>query len=331
MNQSPDPTPQTAPAAPQRRFTVSRPEDIVAFVPLALKFIPERSVVMLTFSDSGASFHARVDLPTDADDLDDLVETLLRPARRHHVTSVVFVLYDDDSAVTDAVAWCLRDAFLDDGIDVIELLRVWGDHWFAVLPGHPPAHYRGVRFDLTAHPFTVQGVVDGHVVRRSREDVRASLDPVPAAVAAVEGVLAGAAPVPAGTLADLLQEHLAGQRSLSDHDLAAVALAVARPPGRDEAWAWLTRQQAPGCVELWSDAVRRLPDAVVASPAAVLAFAAWLAGDGALAWCAVERSQTVEPGNTLAALVADLLHSAASPETWGAIRAGVVDTADPAA
>src|SRR5690606_34574136 len=119
------------------------------------------------------------------DDVDELVETLLRPARRHRVSSVVFVLYGDDTAVSDAVAWSLRDAFLDDGLVVLDVLRVWEHRWFAVLPGHPQAHYRGVPFDLTVHPFTVQGVLDGHVTRASRDDVRASLDAVPSAVAAV--------------------------------------------------------------------------------------------------------------------------------------------------
>lgn len=303
----------------------------MAFVPLALRFVPEQSVVMLTFSDSGSSFHARVDLPADVDDLDELVETLLRPARRHQVSSVVFVLYDDETAMSDAVAWSLRDAFLDDGFVVLDVLRVWEDHWFAVLPGHPHAHYRGVPFDLRAHPFTVQGVVDGHVTRGSRAEVRASLDPVPSAVAAVAAAVATAEPLPPGALPDLLLDHLAGHTVMSDPELAAAAVTVAQPPGRDEAWGWLTREHAPRCVELWSDAVRRLPDSVVASPAAVLAFAAWLAGDGALAWCAVERSQAAEPDNSLATLVADLLHSATSPETWSSVRAGLAESSDPAA
>ena len=90
-------------------------------------------------------------------------------------------------------------------------------------------------------------------------------------------------------------------------ELAAAAVSVVSGPRRDEAWAWLDRARGTRAVALWSDAVRRLPDSHVAAPAAVLAFAAWLAGDGALAWCAVDRCRDVEPGHSLAHLVAGLL------------------------
>ena len=42
-------------------------------------------------------------------------------------------------------------------------------------------------------------------------------------------------------------------------------------------------------VDLWRDVVRRRPRELRAAPAALLGFAAWLAGNGALAWCAVDR------------------------------------------
>jgi hypothetical protein len=54
----------------------------------------------------------------------------------------------------------------------------------------------------------------------------------------------------------------------------------------------------------------------VASPAAVLGFSAWLAGHGALAWCAVDRSLRARPGHSLACLVSDLLDAALPPTRW---------------
>jgi hypothetical protein len=102
-----------------------------------------------------------------------------------------------------------------------------------------------------------------------------------------------------------------------------LALALRDPASRDEAWCGLTRDVARTHVELWSDVVRRVPDEVVAGPAAVLAVAAWLAGDGALAWCAIERCRAVEPDHTLARLVADLLDDACSPDLWEQVRAAL--------
>ena len=40
------------------------------------------------------------------------------------------------------------------------------------------------------------------------------------------------------------------------------------------------------------------------------------AGDGALAWCAVDRGREVDPDHSLAGLVADLLEGAVPPTAW---------------
>ena len=81
----------------------------------------------------------------------------------------------------------------------------------------------------------------------------------------------------------------------------------------------MTRAVAPAHVGFWTDVVRRAPDDLLAAPAALLAFAAWLAGHGALAWCAVDRCQAVQPDYALAARVAGLLVDAvAAPRVGGA-------------
>ena len=112
------------------------PGDIAAFVPLALGFVPERSVVVVSIGAVGG-MHARVDLPHDPDDVDDVVEALLRPARRNGVRDVVVVVYDDDTTVADEAAWSIHEEFTAAGISVREVLRVHDDHWYAVLPGRP--------------------------------------------------------------------------------------------------------------------------------------------------------------------------------------------------
>jgi len=326
MNPTPEPVHDQPPV---RTLRASTPDDIAAFVPLALGFVPARSVVMISVGASG--LHARVDLPHDPDDVDDVVEALLRPARRHRVASVLFVVYDDDTTVADEAVWALREAFEDAGITVKEALRIHDDHWYAVLPGAPLAAYQGVRFERSDHRFTAQGVFDGRVTHASREALRDTLMPDPAAVAVTRSLLAAADEVPPGGLRDLVQGHLTTATTFSDVELAAVAVTVTSGPRRDEVWAWLDRARGARAVDLWADAVRRLPDSHVAAPAAVLAFAAWLAGDGALAWCAVDRSREAEPGHSLAHLVAGLLESATSPATWETLRPELDGATDPAA
>jgi hypothetical protein len=317
-------------SSPVTRLRARTPDDIAAFVPLALGFVPERSVVLISVGSPGG-MSARVDLPHDPDDVDDVVEALVRPARRNGVRDVVVVIYDDDTTVADEAAWALHEELTAAGISVREVLRVHDDHWYAVLPGAPLAAYRGVPFARAEHPFTVQGVFDGRVTHASREALRATIAPDAAAIRATEPALARAEALPAGALARLVRRHVGGATTFSTAELAGVARTLPSGARRDEAWVWLARSEARRAVDLWSDAVRRLPDPYVAGPSAVLAFAAWLLGDGALAWCAVDRCRDVEPTHSLADLVAQLLESATSPDEWAALQPRLAAGGDPAA
>ena len=55
---------------------------------------------------------------------------------------------------------------------------------------------------------------------------------------------------------------------------------------------------------------------MVPAPAALLAFAAWQAGHGALAWCAVDRCEEVDAAYSLARMVARILEDAVPPTAW---------------
>lgn len=313
-------TPSSDPAPGSTVLKVRGPEDFVAFTPMAMGFVPESSVVMLTFGGAAGSFHARCTLPEDPDDLDQLLAALLRPAGRHGVESVALLLYAEDSPLVDQAAWVLRDGFVDAGITLLEMLRVHEERWFAVLPGHPPEHYAGVPFDLRSHPFTAQGVIDGRVTLGSREELRATLDPDPVATGQTAAALAGASPLVPEALQELVCGRLADTSVLTVAELAGVVTTLHDRDCRVSAWAWMTRDVARAAVTLWSDAVRRTPPSHVGPVAAVLAFCAWLAGDGALAWCAVDRSRVSDRDDSLASLVADLLDAATSPAAWDTVR-----------
>ena len=97
---------------------------------------------------------------------------------------------------------------------------------------------------------------------------------------------------------------------------ARLVAAVVHVDVRDVAWAEMSRDDANAHVDLWRDVVRRTPLDLSAAPAALLGFAAWLGGDGALAWCAVDRCQEAEPDYTMAALLTDALASATDPARW---------------
>ena len=213
----------------------------------------------------------------------------------------------------------LRRAFRRAGIEVVEVLRVHDGRWFA--PGRPGAPAAGVPYDVGGHLFRAEAVADGIVVHGSRAELEAVLLPSRDAVDEVARAVRRALPSPPGEIADLVDLRLEAGR-FTPVELARVLLGLLDAEGRDAAWAAMTRDAAERHVRLWTDAVQRAPDDLVAAPAAVLGLAAWLAGHGAMAWCAVDRCQAVDPGNTLARLVADMLANAVPPSAWSQAEAG---------
>lgn len=198
----------------------------------------------------------------------------------------------------------------------------------------------GTPYDLARHPLTLEAIVQGRVVMPSRGALRDTLlgddpDEIDRVTAAAErsgdALMAaccndGGPPDPQRGRSHLVQEGRWVQHRVSvflhdgdrleSHDVGRLLVALAAIEVRDVAWALLDHDNAAAHVDLWRDVVRRSPLEAQAAPAALLAFSAWLAGDGALAWCAVERSQEAEPGYTLAGLVAQALSGAVPPHTW---------------
>ncbi len=72
-----------------------------------------------------------------------------------------------------------------------------------------------------------------------------------------------------------------------------------------------------------AEAVRCAADEAAAQPAASLAVVAWTLGDGAAARIAAERSQSADPGCSLAALVLEALDRGLPPWTWPDIMASI--------
>lgn len=305
-------------------LTARNPEDLLAVVRVVLGFEPADSIVMLTLGGRHPC-HARVDLPDVAGDLPEVVEVLLRPALGHGAAAVVFVVYTDDGRQAGRAARLLRKRFEGAGIRCLETLRADAGRWHPLLPpaggrpvGGPDRRQPGgVAYDVSTHPFVVAAVLDGRVLHGSRDELAATLAPRADEVAAVEAALpqpATAGPWVARTVA----RHASDGSVPSVAESARLLVAISDPEVRDAAWAGIRRAEARRHVELWSALVRRCPADLLPHAAGVLGIAAWLAGDGALAWCAVARAREVDPDHSLARLVADLLEAAVPPDSWEA-------------
>ena len=124
--------------------------------------------------------------------------------------------------------------------------------------------------------------------------------------------------------------HVVAQTRPDPAEAARLLEAIADPDRRDAAWGGAARADARSHVELWSGLVRCCPPDLVPHAAGVLAFLAWLAGDGALAWCGVDRAREGDPAHSLAQLVSDLLERAVPPSVWEPLLPDLVSRRRPA-
>jgi hypothetical protein len=105
-----------------------------------------------------------------------------------------------------------------------------------------------------------------------------------------------------------------------DAGAVEVLRAISRPSVRDAMLDVVIdaveRQTVREQLRVWSALLRGAPDQQVPDTAAVTAFCAWQAGDGALAWCALDRCLEVDPDHALGRCLAECLTQAVAPSAW---------------
>ncbi len=299
-------------------LTARSPEDVLAAVPLVLGFMPEESVVMLTFG-AEHPFHARLDLPRNARERRAAAEALVDPAVRHGVRRVLFVLYAVDAALARSCARALVRAFTRRGVDVVDVLRSDGRRWFLVPLDPSGPESAGTPYDVTGHLVTAQSVAAGRVTRSARGELAESVArdlPAAAAVAAAARELEPDVPPDLPWVRATVDRWGAGVDPPDPATAARLLVALRDPAARDSVLDAVDRVGADQRLALWSGLVRAAPDHLLAPVASVLAFHAWLAGDGALAWCALERAAEGRPACSLADVVAEALEQALPPSLW---------------
>lgn len=324
-------------------FTARNPTDLLAVVPYVLGFHPEDSVVLLTFGP-GESFHARMDLPVVEHEQRQVARLLREVVGRHGSDRVALVLYTEDAGAAQAFAAVAVPPLLAAGVEVIDVIRTDGERFHHV--GEPDDG--GTAYDLSSHPYTADQVLRGRVVHDCRSALADSLvgaddeDVAAVAVAAdrtadrligvgkhprtplgvrvpLQVALAGELRTEGRWLQRTVRRALADPAGITTADAGRLLVLVALDSLREVAWAEIDRPGAGAHAELWRHLVRRAPRDLRPAPAALLAFSAWLHGEGALAWCALDRCFDVDPDDALGQHVAALLESATPPTVWAPI------------
>ena len=316
-------------------------------MPNLLGFRPLDSLVVLGIGGPHARIRLafRYDLPDPPEDglATDIAEHACTVLARQHLTMAVVIGYGTGRLVTpvvDLVIPALRSA----GVAVQDVLRVLDGRYWSYLCQDPcccPPD--GVPFDPAGHPAAAMLTEAGLVVRGDRADLAETIAPAAEFAESIgqaterarerAGRLVGEAlaglELPGGPdLPDVFQPIAdAGRRSvrlavaryrrggrLTDHDeIAWLGFTLTDLRVRDDAWARMDPAFGGAHLRLWTDLVRMLPEALVPAPAALLAFTAWQAGEGALASIAIERALSADPEYSMALLVAEALQAGLPP------------------
>ena len=304
------------------KLTLRDPADVAAAVPYLLGFHPADSVVVIGLRGGEAAMVQRWDLDSDADGLADAMVRMALPSAPHAVLLVGF----GPAYLVRPVVRRLCEIL---PVPVHAAVRVAGGRCYCELCDTctPPG---GVPYDVTATRVAAAATVAGLSALPSR----AALADL---VAPIGGLRAEAMTVAVGNADDRLRELLdaarspsdpngvvalheqgllavddafaaaRGGRHLDDDQVAWLTLLLHSLPVRDHAWRGTDHEEWQ--LDLWTDLTRRAEPALVAPCAALLAFAAWRAGNGPLAGVALERALHCDPDYSLAMVIHDAMFS----------------------
>ncbi|GAA1231084.1 DUF4192 domain-containing protein [Prauserella halophila] len=332
----------------ETRVDLRRPERLIASVPYLLGFTPADSLVLLVHASDGPESHIvshvmRVDIP-DAAAVPELAPTLDPALTGAAAVTVVLVGGDppDDGPAHRDVMAALSAVMTDLGVPINHALwtpeirigarwRCYADESYAdeSCAGELPDPAASTTAAVTTHA--------GQVTYASRDAMAHTLDPESdealarraallelaacrdeAEPADVDDEIARAYAIVRDALERFRTGADAGTRpALADQEIVDLARALAHHEVRDAAFSvcWPPRSEVAVAAEhLWTALVRGVPPPERAEPASLLAYTAYLRGDGPLAGMAVANALEACPGHTLAKLFDQALVHAVPPE-----------------
>jgi len=130
--------------------------------------------------------------------------------------------------------------------------------------------------------------------------------------------------------AELSAQGLHMPQTLSFQEHIELAALVRDGAVRDVLWDDLTWETAKRHIDLWCAVVRAVPDEGAPAALGMLGMAAWVAGDGALQVCCLERGLAIAPEHSLLRLVETINILGVHPKMWAELRRSLTSERDAA-
>ncbi len=302
------------------------PADAIAAIPYLVGFHPSDSVVVLCCGGADGAYAIRLDVPPH----EALVEHVAALVGRRRPPDVIVAGYGPGARVTPAVDR-VAAGLARHGVRLRDMLRVEsGRFWSYLCTDAACCPADGVTVDVHGSAVAAAAVAAGLVALPDRDELARTIAPAGGAAmrdatARAERRLAswaaaGAAAVPR-RMADegvrlvrrLIERARAGCDPATDDEVAWLGILLVNLRVRDEAWVRIGDTDLGAHIALWRDVLRRVEEPYAAGPAGLLAFAAWRAGDGALANLALDRALAADPHYSMARLLQELFISGLPP------------------
>jgi len=314
-------------------FELNRPGAVIAALPAVLGFVPEKSLVLISIDDGELGSVMRVDL---SEALADRIGPLAEVASAAGPEAAIAVIVDADGAGCPMCNDEYRDlcATLTDELAQRDIV-LWAAHVVDQVAAGGRWHCvdacgaGGVIDDPSASPLAVAAVLDGRRLYGRRADLQAvvAVDER-AGSAALAGLIgeyavsrdaAHRADRSACVRRDVEDAMAAAGRvgdgkELSDAELARLACALGDVEVRDTLYALAVGERAGEAESLWALLSRSLPTPWRVEALVLVAFSAYVRGDGPLAGVALEAALRCQPEHRMAGMLDTALQSGLRPE-----------------
>jgi hypothetical protein len=252
-----------------------------------------------------------------------LVAYLASIVATHGFEAVLVAAFSTRPSAADAVVPALVDALEDAGVAVDEALRADGVRWWSYTCDRGCGPPDGTPYDPSSSSAAALAVSAGMAKVPSREALAEQFLPRDADACRTVGELARAVAAtvhegsaPTAHEVDALLWSALGHAEIDPPGLGILLGVVQDRRVRDIAWLLMSRIDADLHFDLWRQVMNAAEDDLLAPAGALCAFAAWLAGRGALAATAVDRVAEVAPDYPMLGLIREALESGLDPDRW---------------
>jgi hypothetical protein len=307
-------------------FSLNRPGVLIAALPAVLGFVPEKSLVLVTVDRGEMGCVMRVDL---SDELALSAEHIAEVAAGAKPDSAIAVVVDENGAACRMcnddyrrLAASLSSTLAERGIELLAAHIVdrveAGGRWHCA----DGCGMSGTVEDPSASPLAVAAVLDGRRLYARRAELQEVIDVADSGRSAALAAMIGSCD-PARPDADVRCDvetaiyaaaHVADGQPLSDDTAARLARALTDPMVRDTLYALAVGEDAGAAESLWAELARTLPEPWRVEALVLLAFSAYVRGDGPLAGVSLDAALRCDETHRMAGMLDQALQSGMRPE-----------------